>query len=259
MRALALVLAVLVSGAVRAQDATDPGDGLSLGQLQSAVLTLDTEGLFNASLFGQRITANVRTQTDDLAAQNRQIEAALTAEEQSLTDRRPSMSVEAFRAEAEAFDAKVQGIRQAQDAKERALQTALSSGRDAFLTAVSPVLAQMMRDSGAVVILDRRSVVLAAGTADITDEAIAAIDQVIGDGAAIWPPAEAPQPAPGAGTAPGADPGTAPGTDPDPAPGAEPGADPGTAPGTTPDPVPGADSSTGPGTDPGTDPVAPGP
>jgi len=191
MRALALALLIL-AGPVGAQDATAPGGALSAGQVQSAVLTIDTEGLFAASLFGERITATLRAETDALAAENRRIEAALTAEEQSLTARRPAMAIDIFRTEAEAFDEKVQGIREAQDAKERALQTALSSGRDAFLTAVSPVLAQMMRDSGAVVILDRRSVVLAAGSADITAEAIAAIDLTIGDGAAIWPPADAP-------------------------------------------------------------------
>lgn len=221
-----LALVLLPVWPAQGQQTVSPGGDLSLGQVQSAVLTIDTEGLFARSLFGQRIAETLRRDTDALAAENRRIEAALTAEEQGLTDRRPTMTVEAFRAEADAFDEKVQGIRQAQDAKERALQQTLSTGRDAFLSAVSPVLAQIMRDSGAVVILDRRSVVLAAGAVDVTDEAIAAIDAVIGDGAAIWPPVGPPDPVPASGPAPVPAPVPAPAPAPAPAPTPAPAPDP---------------------------------
>jgi Skp family chaperone for outer membrane proteins len=169
---------------------------LSLGQPQSPVLTIDTEALFARSQFGQRISATLRTETEALAAENRRIEAELTAEEQGLTDRRPTMAVAAFRAEAEAFDTRVQAIRQEQDAKERALQEALNTGREAFLDAVSPVLAQLLRDSGALVILDRRSVVISVAAIDVTAEAVAAIDAGIGEGQGLWPPASAAAPAP---------------------------------------------------------------
>lgn len=197
MRVPAAVLAALLLAApplARAQDATDPGVDLSLGQPQSAILTIDTEALFARSLFGQRISATLRADTEALAAENRRIEAALTTEEQSLTERRPTMDGVTFRAEAEAFDEKVQGIRRAQDAKERALQDALDSGRAAFLEAVSPVLAQLMRDSGAVVILDRRTVMLSVAAVDVTDEAVGAVDQAIGEGAGLWPPGTAAPP-----------------------------------------------------------------
>ena len=182
----------LVAPFAAAQDTVAPGGTLSLGQPQSTLLTIDTEALFAQSLFGQRISATLRADTDALAAENRRIEAALTAEEQSLTDRRPTMDVVLFRTEAEAFDEKVQAIRQAQDAKERALQEALNTGREAFLDAVSPVLAQLLRDSGAMVMLDRRTVIIAVAMVDVTDEAVAAIDAGIGEGLGLWPPAADP-------------------------------------------------------------------
>lgn len=170
---LALVVPGLTEGAqAQGQQAT----------VRSPVLTIDSERMFNQSKFGQRVLADVQAQTEALAAENRRIEGELTDEEKSLTARRPGMTPEAFRTEANAFDTKVQGIRQAQDAKERALQQTISDGRDAFLTAARPVLGRLMLDRGAVVVLERRSIFLSVGVIDITDEAVAAIDAQVGDG-----------------------------------------------------------------------------
>ncbi|MBW7922472.1 MAG: OmpH family outer membrane protein [Rubellimicrobium sp.] len=175
----ALAALALAAAPVAAQEAAP----LTLGQVQSAVLTVDTDRLFSESLFGRRVADETRTATEALAAENRTIEAQLTVEEQGLTDRRPGMTPDAFRAEADAFDARVQAIRAEQDTKERALQDRLNAGRDAFLSAAAPVLGDLMAGAGASVILDRRSVFLALGAIDITDQAIAAIDAAIGDGA----------------------------------------------------------------------------
>ncbi len=166
------------------------------GTVISPVLTIDSERLFNQSLFGQRVLADVQAQTEALATENRRIEAQLTDEEKSLTARRPGMTPEAFRAEANDFDTRVQGIRQAQDAKERALQQAVSDGRDAFATAARPVLGQLMIDRQAVVVLERRGVILSVGAVDITDAAIAAIDAAVGDGADLIAPTTDPAPDP---------------------------------------------------------------
>jgi len=186
---LAMLVPVLSLSAQQA-----PAD-LSLGQVRSPVLIIDIERIFSESLFGQRISTELQRQTEELAAENRQIEAALTEEERSLTLRRPDMDVAAFRAAAEEFDTRVQEIRRAQDGKERALQLVVTQGRDAFLAAATPVLAQLMAESGAAVILDRRSVFLGVDLVDVTNIAIAAIDAQIGDGA-IAPAVPEPDPAP---------------------------------------------------------------
>lgn len=186
MRCLLPVAALMLlgPGAALAQQQGAPGTAApeATAQLRSPVLTIDLDRLLAESLFGQRLSDDLRSETEALAAENRRIEAALTAEVESLTDRRPDMTVEDFRAEADAFDERVQGIRRAQDAKERALQEALARGREAFLEVATPILGRIMADSGAAVILDRRSVFLSVGIVDVTDEAIAAIDAELGDG-----------------------------------------------------------------------------
>lgn len=184
--ALTALLVALWGGPSVAQDSINLGTPQApIGSIRSPVLTVDPEVLFERSAFGQRVLADVRSQTELLAAENRAIEADLTAEEQSLTERRPTMDVVAFRAEADAFDAKVQDIRRAQDAKERALDRLEGTGRDQFLIAAQPILGRLMLERGAAVILDRRSVFLGFGAIDVTDAAVLAIDAELGDGSAL--------------------------------------------------------------------------
>ena len=88
LRWICLWLIMLLAPPLQAQQL--PND-LSLGQVRSPVLTIDIERVFSESLFGQRVSAELLRQTEDLAMENRQIEAALTEEERSLTLRRPGM------------------------------------------------------------------------------------------------------------------------------------------------------------------------
>ncbi len=72
-----------------------------------AVIVIDQERLFQDSLFGRRITAELEERSAELAAENRAIEAELIAEERDLTVRRSELEPEEFRALADAFDEKV--------------------------------------------------------------------------------------------------------------------------------------------------------
>ena len=92
------------------------------------------------------------------------------------------MDAEAFRSLADVFDEKVQSTRRAQEAKGRELSQLLEKEQIAFLNAAAPVLETLMREAGAAVILERRSVFLSANVIDITDAAIARIDAALGDG-----------------------------------------------------------------------------
>lgn len=162
-------------------------------QVPAPILTLDQERLFDGSRVAERVAEEFERRSAELATENRRIEAELEAEELDLTKRRPGLAPEAFRALADAFDEKVQGIRAAQDAKARELQRLQEQGRQDFLRQITPVLAQIVRERGAVAVLDRRSVLLSADAIDITDEAIARIN------AALDAPAE-PDPTPAEGT-----------------------------------------------------------
>lgn len=180
MRRRAFLLGLLIAGTAAAQEeaASD-----AAAAVQSPILTIDTELLYRGSLFGKRMAAGLEAEGAALAAENRRIEAELTAEEKALTDQRAGMDPEAFSALADAFDEKVRTKRREQDGKARGLSLQQGAGRDTFLRAAAPVLEAMMRESGAAVVLDRREVFLSVTAIDITSDAIARIDAAIGDGA----------------------------------------------------------------------------
>ncbi|MFN3936879.1 MAG: OmpH family outer membrane protein [Gemmobacter sp.] len=150
---------------------------------QSPILTLDEERLFAASAFGRRLSAEIDAEQSALMAENRRIEAELTDEERSLADRRGTMTPDEFRPLAADFDRRVGEIRQAQDAKLRALVERRDAERRRFFAAAIPVLAEIIREAGAVAILSDEAIVLSFQDIDVTDYAIARIDAELGDGA----------------------------------------------------------------------------
>ena len=152
------------------------------GGVISPVLTIDSERLFHDSAFGQRVTREIEVESEQLATENREIEAALEAEERDLTEKRSQMKPAQFRLLADAFDEKVQRTRAEQAAKNRALSEALDLERERFLSAAAPVLEQLMRNSDAAVILERRRVFVSSSVIEVTDESIALLDEAIGTG-----------------------------------------------------------------------------
>jgi len=163
---------------------------------QGLVLTIDSERLFLASDFGQRVVAEVEAAGNDLAAENRRIEAELAEAEQELTDMRATMTPEAFRPLADAFDTRVQTTRQAQAAKSRALNAQLDQEREVFLNAAGPVLEVLMQELGASVVLERRTVFISTNSSDITAEAVTRLNETLGAGATTPAALQQPQPAP---------------------------------------------------------------
>ena len=142
----------------------------------SRVLTIDPDRLMEDSLLGRQMSANIEARRTALAEENRRFEESLRQEELDLTQRRTEMDPTAFRVLADSFDEKVQGIRRAQDTKERDLVTLEQQQRRAFLSQVQAVLARLMVERQAAVILDRRSTFLSFDTIDITAAAITEID-----------------------------------------------------------------------------------
>jgi len=167
----------LASGPAGAQQTTPTAGPVS------QILVLDIEAVFNDSLYGKRVLDDYNATAVDLEAENRRIADSLLAEERDLTERRPTMDPAAFRQAAAEFDTRVQGIRHAQDAKERELQSMVAKGREAFAQAMEPVLISLLRDLGAVVILDARTTIARLDAIDVTARAVEAADRMLGDGA----------------------------------------------------------------------------
>ena len=162
--------------------------GLAAGPLAAQpvaptpILTLDQDRLYSNSLYGKAMEAKSLAASQELAAQNRKIEADLAAEEADLTDQRKTVTPEAFQVLADAFDAKVERIRSEQETKAKALTSGRDTGRQQFFDAAVPVLADLMNQMGAYAILNHDAVVLSFDSIDVTERAVAAIDAKLGDG-----------------------------------------------------------------------------
>lgn len=175
---LALAMTAAAGGPSRAQEANAPGTALP----QSPILTVDQDRLFMESLWGKRVAERIETASAALSVENRRIEADLSAEEKELTELRKTIPAEEFRRRADEFDARVGEIRRTQDAKARMISRIHDVERQQFFGAALPVMADVLRRYGAIVVLDNRAIFLATDAIDATDEMIAGIDAELGAG-----------------------------------------------------------------------------
>ncbi|WP_282060571.1 OmpH family outer membrane protein [Roseobacter litoralis] len=174
LRPLVHGLALAVFCAVSAQ-----AQPLVRAPIESPILTIDSDTLFEDSRFGRQTIEEFEKRGAALASENRSIEEALEAEEKDLTALRASMTPIEFRTLADAFDQKVQETRRTQEAKNRELNSELESRRVMFLNAAAPVLEQLMREAGAAVVLERRSIFISSNAVDITQIAINRLNVVL--------------------------------------------------------------------------------
>lgn len=182
-RALFALLALALPGAsshaqhsIEVQATRPDATGPRL-QVQSPVLTVDSERMFAETRIGRQIRSEVERASVALQARNDEIASELEAEELSLTERRPDMAPEDFRALAEAFDQKTQRVRAERAAELRELGLQNEEQRRQFMLKVAqPVLQQLMFEAGAVIVMEQGDVFISSLAIDITDTAIARID-----------------------------------------------------------------------------------
>lgn len=170
------------------------------GSAAAGIMTIDPEAVFTHSRWGQRVQADLERQSREIAAENERLANQFAAEEQELTNLRGALPPDEFRRRADDFDRRVVEVRRQRDAVGRELENRLESERAAFFRAALPVLAKLMQDRGAVVVLDQRAVFVSARSADVTEALIALLDERIGAGPEGGPPdAEGAAPAAEAG------------------------------------------------------------
>ncbi len=159
----------------------------NLGVTQSQIVTVDSELIFGSTGFGQQITTSLEEKVAALASENKRIAAELEAEELELTEKRKTLEPVEFRELADAFDKKVRLIRAEQEAKQLDLQGLRDDERQSFIDTIGPLLSSIAREHGALIVLERRNVLLSADTIDITQEVIDRIDDAL---AANIPPVQ---------------------------------------------------------------------
>lgn len=146
------------------------------------VMTLDQDALYRGSAWGLRVQADLERRGRQIADENDRLAEEFSTEEQELTKLRQTLPAEEFRKRADEFDKRVVEVRREREAALVELQTKAEEERTAFFRAALPSLTALMRERGALAILDQRAIFVAADSIDATDELIARIDAEIGAG-----------------------------------------------------------------------------
>lgn len=151
-------------------------------QISAPVLTVDQDALFLRSAWGLRTQQLLEEQGQEIAAENERIARQLSEEEAELTRQRKTLDPADFRKKAEAFDLRATRIRRERAQLVQELNARGEASRGAFFQAALPIMGQVMRDRGAVAVLDRRTVFVSLDAIDITDALIDRIDRALGSG-----------------------------------------------------------------------------
>lgn len=171
-----LLLLLLPGGPLSAQEGSAASPAPA-----GTILVIDTERMLKESRPGQQLLSELQEAREKLIAENRRIESRLEEEERALTEKRSEMSAAEFRELADEFDQRVQRIRDERDRAGRALERRGEALPSRFMRVVEPILARLMNETGADVMVERRAVLMVRDAADATDLAIARIDAQFGE------------------------------------------------------------------------------
>ncbi|MHA3978624.1 OmpH/Skp family outer membrane protein [Halovulum sp. GXIMD14794] len=173
-RLVSLALALLLPlGPVAAQT---PGSLLPAQASPPPFLILDQDRLFANSALGKAVIATNEEETDALRREGEALDLQFEAEERELTERRKELEPVEFRRLADAFDEKVVATRREQEEKAAQLQQRIDRRRRDFFREAGPVLLGILEETGAVAIVEQRSILIGKQDLNITEEAIKRLD-----------------------------------------------------------------------------------
>lgn len=139
-------------------------------------LVVEQEKLLAESLYGKEIVRIEADKRQELIDEGRNLDRLFEEEERRLTDLRARTEPEKFREMADFFDAKVITTRREQEEKALDLNAENEEGRRRFLATIGPILLEILNETGASAVVERRSLLIAKQDLNITDEVIKRLD-----------------------------------------------------------------------------------
>ena len=153
-----------------------------LAEEKSVLFTVDMSKLLRSSDYGKNIIAVNNAARQNLQNENNNLEEKLLIEEKELSELRKTISIDEFRPKALEFDKKVTIIRKGQREKEENLNKKVRREESDFFKKIYPILYELLIERGGLVLIDQRNAVLWDNSVDLTDDAIAVINRVLGSG-----------------------------------------------------------------------------
>jgi len=142
-----------------------------------SILVIDRSAIMQYSKVGQDIARQVQAYAEqarkDLAARNQSVEA----EGQQLQQQADTLAPDVRQKRIAAFEANQRALRDAADQKDDQIKQALAAANGAVSQAVGPILADIAKEHGANMIIDKQAVTFALDPSfDVTQEVISRLN-----------------------------------------------------------------------------------
>ena len=124
----------------------------------------------------QEITREEQARNAALRDAYDRIRSQLRDREREMIDLRATLPKEEFDALAAAFERDVRASRNGVEGNRRLIQGALAQAKEVLALALQNVLVEIMKERGALLILDEKTSIAHAAALDVTDEAIARLN-----------------------------------------------------------------------------------
>ncbi|MEM9726130.1 MAG: OmpH family outer membrane protein, partial [Pseudomonadota bacterium] len=182
------------AGAAGPASAPRPAIGRQSGAVaRSDVLVVNMERIRRNAAAAR----SLESQADGIrAALRREFERrrdALSEEEKALAALQKSLEPDAFEARAARFEQQVRVLKLDRRRQGQALQLALRTASEQMDLALQPILAEIMAEREATIMIDNRNVVLSATALDVTQIAINRLDEALPTLEVQWPLAALPE------------------------------------------------------------------
>ncbi len=167
-----LCTALLSAWPAFGQDAQDTGRS-------APVLIVDMQRIKSDTSAGRDMLAKQTEIRNRIQAGLAERRERLREEENRLAEEREKLTPEAFREQVRAFEQQVFANREFSERESRRLQLVLSRASALLKERATAVLAGIMRERSAEVLLDSTQIILSVNSLDITDEAIRRLDEIL--------------------------------------------------------------------------------
>ena len=130
----------------------------------------------SAAISVREQTAAMRTNLEKTIAERAR---EISSEEAELAELRQRLTTDEFRARVRSFEEKVFANRDFAQRESSKLQSLLAQASTRLRREIAPILAQLLREREAQLMLDSSQVILNAETLDVTDEVIQRLDEAM--------------------------------------------------------------------------------
>lgn len=143
------------------------------------VLVVDMQRIQRDAAAAKSVRAQSAAMRDKLKETVGERARAISREETELAELRERMNAAEFRVRVREFEERVFANRNFAQQESAKLQAVLAQASTRLRREIAPILAQLLRERGAQLMLDKSQVLLNADTLDVTDEVLKRLDALI--------------------------------------------------------------------------------